>query len=413
MGFFKKLFTADPAALEEKADALFDEGQFGPAKLTYEKAREATEESGRARFDEKIARCMDGIAQARIAEARQYISRGELELAGDELQGAVEVASSGAVRTEAQTLLDGLEADDAREQAVTTDMTDEERLAVIAGQWEEAQADEYEEVGQPLFDALIGMQTDQIDAAREALEALVSDAARPCYLWLELGRVRLLSDDADGAKDALERFVGALPEGEGGENKLVALFTLARLADDAGHFDEATDHFESAVAAMPSDYRPYLAMGSFLRNKGHHDEALEVLSTAQELSRANATDWRLFEELGLAHEAAGKPEKAVKFLEQVIEFFTQRQETDLPPATATTLASLYEDQGKPERAADLYRALSQGHDRANHGRYHYEAGRLLRVIGLEEEAHRMLTRAEALAADDDELRGEVAALLQQ
>lgn len=413
MGFFKKLFTADPGALEEKANALFDDGEFGPAKLTYEKARDAAEEGERPRLDQRIAQCTDGIAETRIAQARQYIASGELTLAGHELQGAIEVASSAVLRAEAQELLDGLEADDAREHAVVSEMTDEERLAVIAGQWEEAQADEYEACGQPLFDALIAMQTERIDAARDALESLANDAERPCYLWLEVGRARLLSDDAEGAKEALERFVNALPKGEGGENKLVALFTLARLADDAGRFDEATGHFESAVAAMPRDYRPYLAMGSFLRAKGHYDEALEVLSTAQELSRTNATDWRLFEELGLAHEAAGKSEDAVKFLEQVIEFFTQRQETDLPPVTATTLASLYEEGGKPERAADLYRALSQGHDRANHGRYHYEAGRLLRAIGLEEEAHRMLTRAEALAADDDELRDQVAALLQQ
>ncbi|MEM7437670.1 MAG: tetratricopeptide repeat protein, partial [Myxococcota bacterium] len=266
---------------------------------------------------------------------------------------------------------------------------------------------------QPLFDALVQMQAGQVSSARTGLEALVGAAPEPRYLWLEVGRARLLSDDSAGAKDALERFIGALGDHEGGETKLAAYFALARLADAEGDFDAATDHFESAVASMPSDYRPYLAMGSFLRGKGHADEALEVLKTAQELSKNAALDWGLLEELGLAHEAAGKTDEAVKFFEQVVEFFAQRQETDLPPATATTLAKLYEDAGKLDRAADLYRALSQGLDRENHGRYHFEAGRLLRAIGFEDEAHRMLTRAQALAADDDELAREVAALLQQ
>ena len=66
-----------------------------------------------------------------------------------------------------------------------------------------------------------------------------------------------------------------------------------------------------------------------------------------------------------------------------------------------------------DRAADLYRALSQGSDRDRHARYHYEAGRLLKALELEDEARRMLTRAEALLGEDDaELGEKVAALLE-
>ena len=138
-----------------------------------------------------------------------------------------------------------------------------------------------------------------------------------------------------------------------------------------------------------------------------------MLATSLELSKSNATDWRLLEELGLASEEAGKVGDALKFLEQVIEFFTQRQFLDFPPATATTLAKLYESDGRLERAADMYRALSRGGDRDNHARYHFEAGRLLHAANLQEEARRMLTRADALAGEADvELREEIAALLQ-
>ena len=38
MSLFKKLFSADPEALRRKADGLFEAGDFGPAKLVYEKA---------------------------------------------------------------------------------------------------------------------------------------------------------------------------------------------------------------------------------------------------------------------------------------------------------------------------------------------------------------------------------------
>jgi tetratricopeptide (TPR) repeat protein len=103
----------------------------------------------------------------------------------------------------------------------------------------------------------------------------------------------------------------------------------------------------------------------------------------------------------------------VGFLEEVIDFFTSRQVMDFPPATATALARLYESRGRLDRAADMYRALSKGSDGANHASYHYEAGRLLHALDLRDEAHRMLTRAEALLAEEDsDLRDKIAALLQ-
>jgi tetratricopeptide (TPR) repeat protein len=413
MSLFKKLFSADAETLVEKADALFEAGDFGPAKLAYEKAVAASPENARAPLQDKVRACMDGIARQRIDEAKAYLAERALELAAQELRGAIEVAEDGALRDEAQTLLDGLEAQDAQEQAASQEMTDEERIALLMGQWEEAQAEEYEAYGDALIDALLTLHREHFEDARAQLESLVSSATAPRYLWLEVGRARLLADDVPGGKEALERFLETLDEGEANEAKVAVNLTLARLADDDGRFEEAMERFEAAVHTVPDDYRPYLAMGAFLRDKGHTDEALEVLQTALQLSKSSAVDWRLLEELGLASDRAGKPEDAVRFLEQVIDFFTSRQVMDFPPSTATTLAKLYEAEGRIERAADMFRALSQGSDRENHGLYHYEAGRLLRALDLVEESRRMLTRAEALLSKDEaDLREKVAALLQ-
>ena len=413
MGFLKKLFSADPEALERKADALYAQGDYGPAKLAYDKARAAAPESAGAALAEKVRLCTDGIARQRIVEARAYLEQGSIELAEQELEGALEVVSDESLRDEAQALLDGLEAKEAREQAAVPEMTDEERIALLMGQWEEAQADEYEGYGDVFIEALLSMQREEFDAARVELDALVAHAPDPRYLWLEVGRARLLSEDVPGGKAALQRFLDALSADEGGETKLAANLALARLADEAEQFEEAMGYFQGAVHALPEDYRPYLAMGAFLRGKGHGQEALDVLQTSLELSKTSGTDWRLLEELGLASELVGKPEEARSFLNQVVEFFTQHQITDFPPTTATTLAKLYEADGRLDRAADLYRALSQGSDRDRHALYHYETGRLLQALGLDEESRRMLTRADALLGKDDEELGEkVAALLQ-
>ena len=135
--------------------------------------------------------------------------------------------------------------------------------------------------------------------------------------------------------EALEAFLSSLDEGEAAEAQLAVNLTLARLADDGGRFEDATRYFEAAVEAIPDDYRPYLAMGAFLRDKGHAGEALDVLHTSLQLSKSSAVDWRLLEELGLASNDAGKTQEAQSFLEQVIEYFTGRQVMDFPPSTAT------------------------------------------------------------------------------
>lgn len=413
MSLFKKLFSTDPEALRRKAEALFEAGDFGPAKLAYEKAIDASPEHERASLRARSVACADGIARQRIAEARAYLDQGVIELAELELQGALEVAHDEAIRGEAQAMLDGLEARDAQTQAHTSELTDEEQIALLMGQWEEAQADEYEAYGEELVSALLSLQRERFEEARSALELLLEHAESPRYLFLEVGRARLVTDDAEGGKDALDAFLRALDTGEANEAKVAVNLTLARLADDEGRFEEAMKRFEAAVEAVPDDYRPYLAMGAFLRDKGHAEEALEVLQTAMTLSQSAAIDWRLLEEVGLAHEHLGQSAEARIFLERVVEFFTSRQVMDLPPATATTLARLYEAEGRAGRAADMYRALSQGSDRPSHARYHYEAGRLLQVAGLEDEARRMLTRAEALLSEDDEdLRAQIVALLE-
>jgi tetratricopeptide (TPR) repeat protein len=412
MSLLKKLFSSDPLALEKKADALYENGDYGPAKLVYEKALGASQESERPAIAAKARRCTDRIAEERIEEAKAYLARGSIELAEQELEGALEVVHDEGLREEAQALLDGLEAKEAQEQAAAPEMTDEDRIALLMGQWLEAQAEEYEGYGDALLDALVAMQKEEIDRARTELEALLRDAASPRYLWLEVGRARLLCQDTSGGKEALQRFLAALEDDEGGETKLAANLALARLADEAGRFEEAMEYFEAAVHALPEDYRPYLAMGAFLREKGHASEALEVLQTSLTLSQTAGTDWRLFEELGLASDLAEKPDDAVRFLEQVVEFFADHQISDFPAGTATTLAKLYESEGRLERAADMYRALSAGSDRARHGLYHYEAGRLLLSLGLDDEARRMLTRAEALGSEaDPELAERIAALL--
>ena len=143
-------------------------------------------------------------------------------------------------------------------------------------------------------------------------------------------------------------------------------------------------------------------------------EGREVLASGVALLDPDRPDWRYLEALGIAHHENGDDVKAANYLDQVLLFFVSLRrhdrELDYPPPTAILRASIHEADGQYEKAADLYRGLASGSDVANHLTYHREAARLLLEIDLDDEARRMLTRALALA-DDEETSAEIEAQL--
>ncbi len=399
MGIWKRLFDGDASKLRDRANAEFDARDFGSAKLTYEKVlaqipRNAEED--RRSVEQKIHACLDGIAAARVEEAQRLLNRGDVDLAQVELNGAIEVARSDDLKRQAIALRDNIERDDAVAQALPVDVSDEERLALIAGQWEGRQAEEYEAYGDAFFNALLALHDERFADARQTLEAVLENAPSPRYLYLEVGRARLLDEDIEPGAQALAAFLESLDEGEGSDARLAARLELAELADNAGDTDGALAHYEAAVVELEDDHRPYLAMGNYLRRKQRFADAVEVLEAGLNEMDPVQPDWRIYQELGLALADTERTEDAIAALEQVITTLTTRQIVDFPPAAATRLAELYEASGRLDRAADMYRALSQGSDKEQHATYYREAARLLNELGLSDDAHRMNERAQAL-----------------
>lgn len=429
MSFLKRLFTGGGyEGHREKADELLAEGDFGSAKLSYDRALDKAPQEARAEVEEHIATCCDGISDRRVDEALRLREQGQLDMAKEELAGALEVVRGTEARARAQGLSDEIESADAIVQAEEARAsTDEELLVLVTSQWTEAQADEFNELGDELLDAIVHVQRDRYAEARELLEAMlgarnqeVEDAegddddddddevdGGPCYLLLEVAKARLLTQDLEGAKDAFEGFLAALDEDEGGDAQLATYGELARIADDAGDFDGAMAHYQTALETFPDDYRPYLLMGAFLRMKDSHEEAIEILEAASEMMDDIRPDWRVFQELGYACAALERNVEAIDHLELVVGFFTGRGQLDVPVDPVMKLAALHETSGKPDRAADLYAVLSRGSDKRGHALYHYEAGRVLGDLGLDSEAHRMLTRASALVGEDEELGAKI------
>lgn len=404
MSLFRKVLGIKSAEeWRTEADASFEEGDFGVAKLHYERALDkCAADAGelRGELQARVAACCDKIAEQRIAEGDRQRDAGHLDIAAGEYEGALEVAEDAELQAMARGRIDQLERTHAVFHAAPeAEATDEERLAALAGSWEPDQADEYEALGADIDQALVALMREDEEGAqqaRELLEKLVEQAEEPRYIWLELGRARLRCDDTEGGAEALRRFLGVLDPDEGGESRLAAHIELAHLADERGEFDAAVAEYQAAIDALEEHPGPYLWLGRFLREKGHPAQAVDVIEAALAVMDSEQPDWQVLQELGLAQAEAGKEDEAVESLEQVLRVLTSRLHLDFPPETALTLARLQEKRGHKERAADLYRQLTMSSDRANHAMYYREGARVLQELGFEEEARRMRERAAAL-----------------
>ncbi|MBK8592055.1 MAG: tetratricopeptide repeat protein [Sandaracinaceae bacterium] len=413
MSFFKKLLGSDPDTHLRKAEELFARGAFGEAKLAFEKGRDAFPGDRRSERDGVVARidaCRDGIAKNRIAQGLLLRERGERELAKEELRGALDVAADPSLVDRAQAELDDVDRVEVQQANRRVVMTREERIAVLAGSWYEEQASEYAGYGDEFFDALLALDDEDFPVARDGFAAVLAKAEEPVYLILEHAKACTLAGDSEAAVAGYQRFLAALPEGEGGDRRLGAHIQIGSLHGLAGDQEGALDAFQAAVEDFPDDYRPYFALGQQLRISGAPAEALEVLELA--LDRAGASpEWSLLEEIGLTLAETGNGPGATAQLESVLKRFVDRGDAFIPPRTAWRLAALYEEQGRLDRAADVWRMLAERGPQTERARAHGEAGRLLAAIGLDDEAKKMLKRGVVLSEADSPLRAELEAKL--
>jgi tetratricopeptide (TPR) repeat protein len=417
MSLLGKLFGARSLDQERAhADALFEQEQYGAAKLSYERAQSLAKQAPdiQAALAVRVLACRDAIGRNHLAEAERLRAAGSVDLARDELRQVGETAADPELLRAAEASLEKLERAEVRaELAQHAEPSEEDRFELIAGSFEDDQYTEYLAHGEPAKQALLALHDGRIPEARAALEALIHSADGPRYLWFELGRARLADGDSAGGAAALEKFLKTLHHDEGGDARLLAHSELAQQLQAAGDFDGAVAHYEAALTALPDDPRPYLAMASFFRREKLFDEAIDVLEAGLAALEDNVPDFRLWQELGLTLADAGRDAEATHWLERVITLLSSRKQVDLPPEGALRLAGLYERAGHTTRALDLYSLLAAGSDRPNLHIYHEHAARLMRSLDMPAEARRMLQRAAELAPDDAQTQERIASALSQ
>lgn len=421
MSFFSRLTGGTFSDNLAEGDRLRQAGNLGEARLAYERALrkgKGVPEAELAAVREAVAACRLALARARLAEADRLAEAGEVDEAReilDELRDVCEADEILAAVAERRTRY---EAESARRLADDAEeLSEEELLAVIAGTWTEAQADEYAELPEEFAQALVVAHDGDHARAAELLRAVLESPdleLEPRHAWLELGRELAAAGDDAGAVAVLERMLGPGdgPAGEDldGEVAVIALTQLAQCLARLERRVEAVAALQRSARTDPESHLPLLNLGIFLRSgpgeraPGDLERAVEVLERAVTLMGQLHPDFRVVRELGLTLLELGREDEAERTLYAVIEHEASRGTHDqFDPLAAVPLARLYEKRGKPEQAADVWRHLAVGHDVRNHFAYNREAGRLLLAGGGDRAlAGRYLDRAAELARTDEE-----------
>jgi tetratricopeptide (TPR) repeat protein len=414
MSFFTKLMGGTFESNRDEGDARLAEGHIGEAKLAYERAlRKADRVEGAAvqAVRDKIVTCRRDLAHKRLADADALAESGEMEDARDRLNDAVEICDEPEIAAAVEERRKRYEADLARQLASDEEeMTEEELLAVIAGTWTDAQADEYAALPDAFREGILaahdGKHADAVILMERALaEAAVGDEPLdPYYVHLELGLAKARAGLDDSAIEALRRFAEESDgDEEAVEKRVLALTAMARVLAKRERFDEAEAALVESTRALPANHTVFAALGIFRRDRGKFDAAIAALDKAAELMGTMRPDFSVVRELGLTYLAAGNLEEAERHLFAVIEHVASMSEHEqMDPLAAVPLAKIYESKGEADKAANLYRHLAVGHDVQNHFVYNVEAARLLAASGDPELAQRYLARAEELARPGEE-----------
>lgn len=368
MGFLSNLFQTDPATLETKGDAEASAKNYVGALSYYQRAASAKANDG---ILNKIVAMKDALATQKLEEATQLITQGDLELAWTDLDGALDIAASEGLRIRIQKkILELQEQDEANflSQEIP-ELHPEDQYRMLAQHYSPAQLEEYDVYGEPFRQALIGLASgkpDAIASSKRTISALRSQHPEGLFLQYIDGIACLRSGDNTQGKHDLETFLtrldaSSLKDTDTSLPRSRANLELAFLYDQNGDETAAIERLTAVVEAFPENPHALSTLGSYLRSKGHTDEAIEVLDASLKLheSLASFADPHLIMELGVAMHDAKRHTEAVDLLERALLIWMQRGERLVHPDLGAALASSCTELGAHNRAAEIHILLAK------------------------------------------------------
>lgn len=327
MGFFG---GGAPEELEKKGDVFFERGDFGRAKMMYEKSIDKCgkkNKGGRsleARLLEKVHRSREALARRHREEGLEIMDSGYYEAAGDCFRLALDLTGDRTLRDELQKLLEEMASKAAPRGAPTELDTD-------------------------LFDGGTEGPPDQGEDSDEIFGALVSGlpvaVKEAFYAYgpaFKQGYAALNQGDFETAKAMLSQALDENPQ------RFFILPELATAYLNLGMDQKALDAAEEFLNNPVDVFHAYPAICEVLWSVGEFDKALDWLDASPESIRDSLAVVLLRGETFLN---AGRLDQAEEYLKHALDVF------GMDPEIVKTLALVHEAQERKEDARELYRQI--------------------------------------------------------
>ena len=329
---FSHLFTGKPYhEIEKNADALLQRGEYGFAKLEYEKALlklakktpEAPETSGL--IEAKITKCKDALALEHKKAAEDLTDAGLYEEAKDLLQLALELVQDEQLAVEIEEQLRGVkvrsiphetsgmpvpgeDSEDAREFGYQE--SGEEYFTALINTLPKTEQELYLGYGDPFREGYVKLNQGAFEDAVTLLsQALEADSSSGGFIRLELATAHLnLGNDSEGCS-LLEGFLNDFPE------SLRAYAPLCEIYWQNKQFEEAQRLLMNCPEPLRNSPVIHLLIGETLFHAGrYHDAESHYLDYLD----SHGQDEAIALALAKTFEALGSKEKAQKQYSEII-----------------------------------------------------------------------------------------------
>ena len=329
---FSRLFTGKPYhEIEKNADALLQRGEYGFAKLEYEKAllklaKKTPEAPGAGDLIEaKITKCKDALALEHQKAAENLTDAGLYEEAEDLLQLALELVQDEQLAVEIEEQLRGVKARSVPDETLGMSLpgensedpgefvyqeSGEEYFAALINTLPKTEQELYLGYGDPFREGYVKLnQGDFEDAVTLLSQALEADASSGGFIRLELATAHLnLGNDSEGCS-LLEDFLNDFPE------SLRAYPPLCEIYWQNKQFDEAQQLLTNCPETLCNSPVIHLLRGETLFHTGrYHDAESHYLGYLD----SHGQDEAIALALAKTFEALGSKEKARKQYSEII-----------------------------------------------------------------------------------------------
>jgi tetratricopeptide (TPR) repeat protein len=384
---FRHFFTGKPPdALEKDADAFFRLGEYGAAKLEYEKAllksaKKASEGTlANDRLEEKIGQCKHALALEHKKTAENLMEAGHYEEASDLLRLALELVQHEELAVEIEKRLRSIEnpslpseTSGISEPDGTSEDADElvyqepgeDYFTALISTLPKAEQEVYIRYGDPFKKGYVKLnQGDFEDAVTLLSQALKANPSSGSFIRLELATAHLnLGNDVD-ARFVLEGFLKDHPE------SLRAYQLLCEVYWQNEQFNEARQLLLNCPEEVRDSPTIQLLVGEtlFQANRYHEAEShyLDYLHSHgwdEGVSLALAKTFEVLGSKGKARDLYAEIINACQGCGRTIEPFIKQRYADTSLETgnhSTRILELYLDlvQEVPENRTDYYQKIS-------------------------------------------------------